>query len=140
MASKSMSVTGVDLEALLGVGGVKPARRKAVGRTVRHEVGRMNRLEAAYAGHLAAEVAAGRVLWFAFESIKFRLADRTTYEPDFVVLLSDGSVELHEVKGHWEDDARVKWKAAGEVYFMFHLVAVTRPRGGAWQFERYGRG
>lgn len=111
-------------------------RRKAFGRTVRHDAGRMNKLEAAYAAHLAAEQSAGRVIWFAFEALKLRLADRTTYEPDFVVLMADGSIELHEVKGHWEDDARVKWKAAGEMYFLFHFVAVTRPRG-VWTFERY---
>lgn len=132
---KRATVLGVDIDALLNPS--PSARVRGRGRMVRHEVGRMNKLETAYAGLLAAEQAAGRVVRFQFEALKLRLADSTFYSPDFLVLLVDGSIELHEVKGHWEDDARVKWKAVAEQFFEFYFVAVTRT-GGVWQFERYG--
>lgn len=39
------------------------------------------------------------------------MADKTFYSPDFIVPALD-CIEVHEVKGHWEDDARVKIKVA----------------------------
>lgn len=135
---KAATSVGIDIERLLAVGtSVATARIRGRGRTVRHEAGRMNKLEAAYAAHLASEQVAGRVIRFRFEALKLRLADATFYAPDFLVLLSTGAIELHEVKGHWEDDARVKWKATAEQFFEFFFVAVTRVRS-AWHFERYG--
>lgn len=93
----------------------------------------MNKLETAYAEHLAAELHAGRVLWFAFEPLKLRLAGKTFYTPDFLVQLADRSLELHEVKGHWEDDARVKIKVVAEAV-PFKVIAITRQRS-AWKRE-----
>lgn len=46
-------------------------------------------------------------------------------------------MELHEVKGHWEDDARVKIKVAAEQHPWFRFLAV-RARGGVWEIERFG--
>src|SRR4029077_19801939 len=69
---------------------------------------RMNRTERRYSQHLEILRAAGEVRWWAFEAIKLRLARRTWYTPDFLVELPDGELTVHEVKGHWEDDARVK--------------------------------
>lgn len=80
------------------------------------------------------------MLWFAFEPHKLRLADRTFYTPDFGVLLMDGTFEFHEVKGHWEDDARVKIKVAAEQHWMFKFVAVrpvAKKRGGGWSREEF---
>lgn len=101
----------------------------------------MNRLEAAYASHLDSRE---DVLKWQFESHKLRLADRTFYTPDFGVLvqLPDGSAafEFHEVKGFWEDDARVKIKVAAELFWMFPFVGITRRLkrdGGGWEEERF---
>lgn len=117
-----------------------PAKLNAVprarGRTVRHEVGRMNGLEKAYAAKLGTLAAAGVVYGYWFEGVKLRLADKTWYSPDFLVLLTDGSVEIHEVKGFVEDDARAKWKIAAETYPLFAFVWATR-RKGEWKEERY---
>ena len=88
---------------------------KRSGRTS-HQPGRMNKREARYSLELEARLRAGEIQAWAFESVKFRLADRTWYTPDFAVWHSDGRMECIEVKGHWEDDARVKWKVVGEMY------------------------
>lgn len=113
-----------------------PARkRQARGRTVRHVAGVMNKLEAAYSGYLAAEQRAGRILHWEFEPLKLRLAQATTYSPDFLVMRPDGRLELHEVKGHWEDDARVKIKVAAERFWMFGFIGVMEAAGGGWELE-----
>lgn len=68
-------------------------------------------------------------VWVAFEGIKLKLADKTYYTPDFFLMRSDGTLECHEVKGHWEDDARVKIKCAAEK-FPFRFVAIKATREG----------
>jgi len=72
----------------------------------RLKAGEMNKTEAAYAERLRALQAAGEVQWHRFEGLKLRLADNTFYTPDFAVMAADGVMECHEVKGHWQDDAR----------------------------------
>ena len=91
----------------------------------RHLPGRMNRQEAAYSLELEARKRTGEIADWKFESVKLRLADRTWYTPDFMVIFADGTIEFHEVKGHWEDDARVKWKVVQELYPFFVFVVVN---------------
>ena len=97
----------------------------------------MNKLEAAYARHLQQQVLAGRYTGWQFEPMKLSLGDGwlCTYTPDFMVTRPDGILELHEVKGHWEDDARVKIKVAAS-RFPFVFVGITRSRG-EWQHELF---
>ncbi len=105
----------------------------------RLKVGTQNRTEAAYGAHLAALQAAGEVAWFVFEGVKLRLADNTFYTPDFAVLRVDGAIEMHEVKGHWQDDARVKIKVAAD-RFPFRFVAIRalpKRSGFAWELEDF---
>jgi len=105
----------------------------------RLKVGKMNQTEAAYGEHLRALQHAGEILWFRFEGIKLRLADNTFYTPDFAVLAADGVMELHEVKGFWQDDARAKIKIAADQY-PFRFIAVrVRPKkdGGGWAVEEF---
>lgn len=102
-------------------------------------VGQMNKTEAEYAQALDQRKHAGEVAWFRFEGLKLRLADKTFYTPDFAVMLSDGFMECHEVKGHWKDDARAKIKVAADQY-PFRFIAVTKEakcRGGGWKVEEF---
>lgn len=78
--------------------------------------GSMNKLEARYAQFLTLRVQAGELGRFDFDQVKLRLAPSTFYSPDFRVILVDGTEEYHEVKGHWEDDARVKIKCAAVLH------------------------
>jgi hypothetical protein len=96
----------------------------------------MNRTEAAYAQRLELQRQAGEVVWFKFEAVKLRLADATFYTPDFAVMLADGVMEMHEVKGFWEDDARVKIKVAAAMY-PFRFIAIQHKRG-TWSVEDFG--
>lgn len=112
------------------------AKLQALGRL---KAGQMNKTEQAYASTLQQRQYAGEVAWFKFEGIKLRLADNTFYSPDFAVMLADGSMEMHEVKGHWQDDARAKIKIAADTY-PFRFVAVkVQPKkaGGGWAVEEF---
>ena len=105
----------------------------------RLKVGTMNKTEAAYAATLDARRYAGEVAWFKFEGVKLRLADNTFYTPDFAVMLTDGALEMHEVKGFWQDDARAKIKIAADLY-PFRFLAIKRDlqrNGGGWLFESF---
>jgi hypothetical protein len=53
--------------------------------------------------------------------------------------VANGEIELHEVKGFWEGDARVKIKVAAEMYpFRFLAVkAQSKKAGGGWEVETF---
>jgi hypothetical protein len=101
--------------------------------------GEMNKTEAAYAATLEARRAAGEVAWYKFEGVKLRLANTTFYSPDFAVMLATGELQMHEVKGFWQDDARVKIKVAAELY-PFQFLAfrpLSKKAGGGWAKEEF---
>jgi hypothetical protein len=97
----------------------------------------MNRTEQEYAGYLEAMRRLHEIVWWRYEPLKLRLARATYYTPDFLVLTCT-RIELHEVKGHWEDDARVKWKTAAEMNPWAAFAAAQR-EGGGWKIEWYGQ-
>jgi hypothetical protein len=97
--------------------------------------GAMNQTEAAYGRNLDLLKTAGEILWYRFEGLKFRLADNTFYTPDFIVMRADCTIEAHEVKGHWTDDARVKIKVAADQY-PFRFLAIKKVRQ-QWQTETF---
>lgn len=110
-------------------------RVQALGRL---KVGAQNKTEASYeANVLRPALLAGDIAWYRFEGLKLRLADNTFYTPDYAVMLRDGQIEVHEVKGFWTDDARVKIKVAAEQYpFRFIAVrALAKKAGGGWDRE-----
>jgi len=82
---------------------------------------------------------AGEVAWFKFEGIKRRLADNTFYTPDFFVMLADGALEAHEVKGYWQDDARAKIKIAADLFPLRFIAARVQAKkdGGGWKIEEF---
>ncbi|WP_268625553.1 DUF1064 domain-containing protein, partial [Escherichia coli] len=97
--------------------------RKQIQALGRLKTGQMNKTESAYCQHLEQRKRAGEIAWYRFEGIKLRLADNTFYTPDFAVMLATGEMELHEVKGFWTDDARVKTKVAADQY-PFRIIGV----------------
>lgn len=110
---------------------------KVRARGVPKVIGGMNKLEAAYADALKLREMAGEIAWFVFEGVKLRLADKTFYTPDFAVMLADGTMEMHETKGFWEDDARVKIKVAAAMY-PFRFLGIKKDKSG-WQIEEFTR-
>lgn len=112
------------------------AKMQALGRL---KTGAMNKTEEAYCRHLDAQMLVGKVAWYKFEGVKLRLADNTFYSPDFAVMLCDGRLQMHEVKGFWQDDARVKIKVAADLY-PFDFIAVkakAKKDGGGWAIEEF---
>ena len=102
--------------------------------------GTMNGTEKQYAEMLEVKRQGGEVLWYAYESVKLRLADKTFLTVDFFVMNDAGELEAHEVKGgFWEDDARVKMKVAASMYPFRFIAAQKLPKkkGGGWKVEEF---
>lgn len=94
----------------------------------------MNKLEARYASEILEPLRrAGEILDYRFERIKLKLANLTYYTPDFLVIYPD-HIGLHETKGHWEDDARVKIKVAADQFPEYEFVAVEYKKK-TWKYE-----
>ncbi|MCE0437566.1 DUF1064 domain-containing protein [Klebsiella pneumoniae] len=114
--------------------------RKTLQALGRLKAAQMNKTETAYAQELELRKRYGEIAWYRFEGIKLRLADNTFYTPDFAVMLANGQLEMHEVKGgYWTDDARVKTKVAADQY-PFRIIGVTKlpeKAGGGWKVEEF---
>lgn len=102
----------------------------------RHEPGKMNGLEKKYAAYLDIRKVTGEILDWRFEPLKLKLAPATFYNPDFLLLMPDRTVELHECKGWLEDDAAVKIKVAREMFAeIFTIVLVRMDKNKQWTFK-----
>jgi hypothetical protein len=116
-----------------------PGNQSGIFALGRLNTGDMNKTEAAYDAYLWS-LRGTEFLWHKFEGIKLRLADNTFLTVDFPVLrASTREMEMHEVKGFWMDDARVKIKVAASIY-PFKFVAVTaraKKHGGGWKVEEF---
>jgi hypothetical protein len=98
-------------------------KRHPVAYGVRKAPGEMNKLEAKYAQHLDEQKHFGKIIDFWYERVTLKLADAVRYTPDFMVLTSDLELELHEVKGYMQEDARVKLRTAADKFpFRFKLI------------------
>ena len=99
----------------------------------------MNKTEAEYAGMLEARRLRGEVAWWRYEAITLKLADNTRYTPDFLVLLPDGVLEIHETKGGYiREDGWLKLKVAAALFpFRFFLCQkAAKKDGGEWSIRR----
>lgn len=112
--------------------------RQPRNRAVGYEADRMNKLEEKYSAHLELQRQAGKIVFWRYEAVKFRLADRTWYNPDFYVMRPDGTIEIHETKGYWEDDARCKIKVTAAQFPEFWFVAIQwDSKAKDWKYERF---
>lgn len=118
-----------------------------------HTRGKMNQVEADYAAEVLEPLRiAGLVARYIFEPVHLLLVPPIAateaskrvpgvwYEPDFMVTMADGLIEMHEVKGtrggkaFFEDDGRAKWKVAAQMFPEFGFRAVWRVDG-EWREE-----
>ena len=108
------------IDAALGspeMGRVHPAKNEVAPKTTDPR-DRMTQVERRMADVLEMRKRSGEVREWWYEALKLRVGlDQSWYIPDYLVLLTDGSLEVIEVKGKqvWED-SRVKWKAAKMLY------------------------
>ncbi|HEX7906244.1 MAG TPA: DUF1064 domain-containing protein [Chitinophagaceae bacterium] len=101
----------------------------------RLKAGNMNKTEAAYSQHLQNLQKSGEVIWFEFEPINLKLADKCFYRVDFLVMTKTRHLECHEVKGFWTDDALVKIKTAA-AKFPFRFISVKLVKG-QWEVREF---
>lgn len=118
---------GPELRKRPGVGGHSVKPRAPAGR-------KMNRWERAYADKLEEQRRLGLVAAWWYQGLTLRLAHDTRYTPDFLVeRAASPQLELHEVKGFYRDDARVKVQVAAAM-FPFR-VYICRLEEGLWVLE-----
>jgi len=89
----------------------------------KHRAGVMNSTEVFYSSILELQRANGTIKDWWFEAMTFKLAEGTKYTPDFMVQMPDDTIEYHETKSYWRDDAKVKIKIAADKYpFVFKAL------------------
>jgi len=88
--------------------------------------------EEQYRNMLELKYRACEILAYEYESITFRLAPKTTYTPDFMVVLPDGKVQIHEVKGFAREDAIIKFKVAAQQNPWFEFIMVKKSKNEGW--------
>jgi len=106
------------------------SKTKAIARQ-RPVPGQMNKTETRYLQQvLEPAVQQGKYTSARFEALKFRLADRTFYTPDFVVINAEtGHIEIHETKGGYiTEDGRMKWKIAAEQFPEYRWLLVQQKK------------
>lgn len=99
--------------------------------------GQMNKQEVEYAEVLKQRQLAGEIAEWHYERVTFTLSHSRPgvkgqrYTPDFMVMLMDGVIEFHELKGFRDDKNMNKLKLAGEMFpFAFFLVVKRLKRDG----------
>lgn len=92
---------------------------------------KMNRWEERYTTVLRACKGAGTVVDWRYEGLTLKLGHDCRYTPDFLVVMADGTLELHEIKGFRRDDSMVKIRAAATAFPWFRFVLVEQ-RTGVW--------
>jgi hypothetical protein len=120
----------------------------------RRERGKMNRVEQAYSHHLDDLMARGEVLWYAFDCVTLQIGENCRYTVDFMVMASDGTMEVHDVKGRkmkkdsndqpvesfWgEEDAIIKLKMVAQEYPLPVFIVFPLKMGG-WVKHEMKRG
>ena len=101
----------------------------------RYKKGEMNKTELAYSQWLTALQNGGQIKQFFFEAVTLKIGPNCRYTPDFMVITAELDVEFHEVKGFWQDDARVKIKVASEK-FPFKFIGIRLVKK-AWEREEF---
>lgn len=102
-----------------------------------------NKTEAAFEVELSFLFRAGQLTWYAFQPITLKLAADCRYTTDFVVVLTDGTIEFIEIKGrkgasyYSREDSIIKIKVAARTYPMFRFSIRWPLNGGGWARENY---
>lgn len=93
--------------------------------------------EQQYAEHLELRRMAGQIRAWDYEPWRILIGVDAWYTPDFRLLMPDGSIHWHEVKGYRREAAIVRIKAAALAHPNETFVLVTK-KGGQWDFTTIG--
>jgi len=118
---------------------------KGKGRTGIKPPGTPNKTEAEYMTVLELRKLEGEIVAWWFERYTLTLSHSRPgvkgqrYTPDFAVMLPDGEIEFHEIKGFRDEKNMNKLKIAGELFpFTFRLATRRLKRnGGGFDVVRY---
>ena len=133
--------------------------RKARGSHRRHTPGQMNLTEKRYSEYLAAQLLAGLIQFWEFESVTLKIAPDVRWTPDFLVMTNDFTLEFHDTKagakqkkknketgvmeptGNYkprvEDDARIKIIMAAQKWpFLSFCTVWEAGKAGCGIWER----
>lgn len=91
---------------------IPPVRARVPPRPQRYK----NNAERDYAVGLEAQRRAGVLREWHYEAIRLRVGGGAFYTPDFLVVTASGEVQVHEVKGHMREAARVRMLAVLDRY------------------------
>lgn len=94
-----------------------------------------NKGETRYAEYLELRKRAGDIIDYKVKPMSIRLAPRTFFEVDFLVIDKEGFLEIHDYKGHMEDDALVKLKVLADQYWFLRVFVVKEPRRGTYAYQ-----
>jgi len=94
-----------------------------------------NNTERLYAQQLEMRKKAGEILDYRYEELRLVMANNTSYTPDFLVVFED-HFEIHEVKGFWRPQARVKIKACARQFPWFRFIAIQYKKK-QWRIEEF---
>lgn len=95
----------------------------------------LNKTERAYRDLLEFRKRAGEIHDYCTHATTFILGKDCRYTPEFMVVESDMTITIIEVKGHIEDDALVKFRAAQKQMPWFTWIMVSRTKNG-WETIR----
>jgi len=103
----------------------------------------MNKWEQRFAAELDAQKACGLIEWWAYESVRLKLANGAWYKTDFFVMWNMENEDFHvsmlkptcyEIKGYMREAANVRIKVAADKYRCFKFV-IVKWSGGAWVYD-----
>jgi len=112
--------------------------KKTRPRIIKDNMG-MNKTEARYAGYLAGLQRNGEIISYGFEQIRLKLANRTTYTPDYFVVKRN-VMAFHEVKGMRLSTGMAKLKIAAQAFPQFEFWLVESVKGDGWKYTCYSYG
>jgi hypothetical protein len=81
---------------------------------------KLNKTEKAYLNFLRME----KHHWIGIQCISLKLGDDCRYNPDFLVINTDGQLQAHEVKGFMREDALVKLKTAARFFSFIPIFLI----------------
>lgn len=73
--------------------------------------------------------------FIAYEAVRIRLAHQCWYTPDILAWKPKEKITFFEVKGFWEDDARVKVKVAAGLLSKHFSIKTARHLQRKWQIK-----
>lgn len=97
----------------------------------------MNGTEQAYRDVLTVRKLAGEIVEFYYEDALLRVGHDCRYLGDFLLLMADGSLEVHECKGWKWAKNMVKLRAAAAKFWWLKFRLVEKVKGG-WELTEIG--